>query len=44
MRNVSTLPENLVTLIKLNMGISLVNGVLKTGDLKRDIPDPVPGS
>ncbi len=28
----------------LNMEMNLVNGALKTGNLKRDIPDPVPGS
>ena len=27
-----------------NMEINLVNGALKAADLKRDIPDPVPGS
>ena len=43
--DVSTLAENLVTLIKkLSMEISLVNGALNNGDLKRDIPDPVQGS
>ena len=26
------------------MQINLVNGALKAADLKRDIPDPVPGS
>ncbi len=45
MRSVSTLPENLVTLIKKsNIEINLVDGALKAGDLKQYIPDPVPGS
>ena len=26
------------------MVINLVNGALKAGDLKQDIPDPLPGS
>ena len=45
MRSVSTLPENLMTLIKKsNMEINLVNGTLKAGDPKRDVFDPVLGS
>ena len=45
MKNVSTLPENLVTSIKKsNMVIYLVYGALEGGDLKCDIPDPVLGS
>ncbi len=30
--------------MKSNMEINLVNVALKAGNLKRDIPDPVPGS
>ncbi len=34
----------IVDMMKMNMDINLVNVPLKAGDLKQDIPDPVPGS
>ncbi len=41
----STPWENRVTLVKkLNVPINLVDGALKTGDLKNDIPDPAHSS